>query len=66
MFIDVDIISDQIPILKYDNIRSSIDLIIVPYKVAFILSILLPISSKLKDRGDCIYWNKQNGARNLK
>ena len=55
MFIDVDIISDQIPILKYDNIRSSTDLIIVPYKVAFILSILLPMASKLKDRGACIY-----------
>ena len=54
------------PIFRYDNIKSNTDLTMVPKSVAFILSTLLPIASRLNDKGACIYWNRQNGAKNLK
>ena len=65
IFIDVDIIKLQIPIFKKDNKNSKLVLVIVPYKVAFILSLLFPIASKLNANGDWIYSKRQKGAKKI-
>ena len=55
-------IRHQIPISKKASKKRKTILTSVPYKVAFILSTLLPMASKLKESGAWIYWSKQNGA----
>ena len=63
IFRAVDIIKHQIPIFRKANKNSNVVLIIVPYKVAFMLSLLFPMASKLKASGASIYCKRQNGAR---
>ena len=52
IFIDIDIIKDQIPIFKR-LVKNKVRILkMVPYKIAIILSLLLPIASKLNAKGD--------------
>jgi len=50
---------------RYVVVNSKIERKIVPINVPIILSLLLPIASKLAESGACTYWNKQIGARIL-
>ena len=59
----MDIINDHIPIFRYENTKIPNVLTIVPIVVAIILILLLPIASNEKDKGACIYWNRQKGAK---
>lgn len=54
------------PIFRYDKIIKNNILDIVPIMVAFKLSLLLPIASKVAFRGDWRYSKRQIGARNFK
>ena len=58
-------ISPHNPIFRRDNSTRNMERIKTPIVVATMVSLLFPIASRAEDRGDCIYWNRQMGARNL-